>query len=46
MPWPYDDPEVQQKPQPPWGVFVVLGVAAAVAGLLILIIVLAIAEFF
>ena len=45
MPYPYDDPEVQRKPQSQWVLFGIMGLAAAVAGLVVVIIVLAVAAF-
>ena len=46
MPYPYDVPGLQPKPQSQWILFGLMGMAAAVTGLLVLIVVLAVAEFF
>jgi hypothetical protein len=47
MPFPYDDdPEFQPKPQSQWILLGLMGLAAAFTGLVVLIIVLAVAEFF
>ena len=46
MPYPYDDSGLQPKPQSQWILFGLMGMAAAVTGLVVLIIVLAMAEFF
>ena len=43
MPYPYDVSGLQQKPQSQWILFGIMGLAAAVAGLVVLIFVLAVA---